>query len=134
MMTYEQKKIVKHKKGPAFVTAGPGTGKTQVLCCRAQHLIKRGVPAEKLLLLTFSKTAALNMETRLIEQFNVGNVRCSTTHAFGLSIVMEYWPELGFTAQPKVQVKQLNKQQASSLRRLLVRIKLHERNSAKPSI
>lgn len=34
MMTDEQKEIIGHKKGPAFVIAGPGTGKTLVLCNR----------------------------------------------------------------------------------------------------
>ena len=30
-LTPEQEKIVRHPKGPAWVLAGPGTGKTEVL-------------------------------------------------------------------------------------------------------
>ncbi len=49
MMTDEQKLIVWHKQGSALVAAGPGTGKTHVLCCRVQYLIKRGVSTERIL-------------------------------------------------------------------------------------
>lgn len=108
MLTKEQQKIVKHNVFGAaylFVMAGPGTGKTHVLCHRVRHLIKKGVTPENILRLTYSKSAALNMASRLAKRFNVWNVRYSTTHAFGLSLVMEHWHELGFTARPKVKTK-----------------------------
>jgi len=124
MLTKEQKKIINHKNGPAFVTAGPGTGKTHVLCHRVKHLTNRGVPAQKIVLLTFSKSAANNMETRLEEQFDIDNVVCSTTHAFGLSIVMDYWSDLGFTAKPTVQIKLLNKRLAFIVKKVAAQNKV----------
>ncbi|OPL13249.1 MAG: hypothetical protein AVO34_14545 [Firmicutes bacterium ML8_F2] len=38
--------------------AGPGSGKTRALVYRAAHLIKSGLPPEKLILLTFTNKAA----------------------------------------------------------------------------
>ncbi len=107
--TDEQQKIIDHKRGPANVIAGPGTGKTNTICCRVNALIKHKISSQKILLLTFSNSAALNMSSRLKERFNIDNVQCSTTHAFGLSIIMNYWPDLNFSAQPTVQIKPLNK-------------------------
>jgi DNA helicase II / ATP-dependent DNA helicase PcrA len=124
MLTIEQKKIIKHKRGPAVVTAGPGTGKTHVLCHRVKHRTNRGDPAEKIVVLTFSKSAAKNMETKLEEQFDVDNVVCSTTHAFGLSIIMDYWPELGFSAKPKVKTKLLNKRLAFIVKKVATQNKI----------
>jgi DNA helicase-2/ATP-dependent DNA helicase PcrA len=105
MMTKEQQIIVTHKNGSAFVVAGPGTGKTHVLCTRAQHLLENNVNPKKILLLTFSKAAALNMKARLAKQFDICDVQCVTTHAFCRRIVMEYWSVLGFTEKPQVDIK-----------------------------
>lgn len=61
--------------------------------------------------MTYSKAAVLNIEERLAG-FNINYVRCSTTHALGLSIIMEHWTEVGFTAKPKVEIKQLGRKLA----------------------
>jgi DNA helicase-2/ATP-dependent DNA helicase PcrA len=108
MMTKEQQTIVKHKNGSAFVVAGPGTGKTHVLCTRAQHLLKNNVNPKKILLLTFSKAAALNMKARLAKQFDIIDVQCLTTHAFCRRMIMEHWSVLGFTEKPQVDIKWCN--------------------------
>ncbi|MGB5102203.1 MAG: UvrD-helicase domain-containing protein, partial [Steroidobacteraceae bacterium] len=44
---------------PLLVIAGAGTGKTNTLAHRVAHLLLSGVPPERLLLLTFSRRAAL---------------------------------------------------------------------------
>ncbi len=124
MLTIEQKKIIDHKRGPAVVTAGPGTGKTHVLCHRVKHLTNRGVPKQKIVLLTFSKAAANNMAGRLEEKFGIDNVVCSTTHAFGLRILMDHWPELGFSAKPKVKTKLLNKRLAFIVKKVAAQNKI----------
>jgi DNA helicase-2/ATP-dependent DNA helicase PcrA len=49
---------------PLLVIAGAGTGKTNTLAHRVAHLLLAGVPPERLLLLTFSRRAALEMTRR----------------------------------------------------------------------
>ena len=50
--------------GPLLVIAGAGTGKTSTLAHRVAHLLLAGVPAERVLLLTFTRRAALEMTRR----------------------------------------------------------------------
>jgi len=50
--------------GPLLVIAGAGTGKTGTLAHRVAHLLLAGVPAERVLLLTFTRRAALEMTRR----------------------------------------------------------------------
>jgi DNA helicase II / ATP-dependent DNA helicase PcrA len=50
--------------GPLLILAGAGTGKTNTLAHRVAHLILEGCAPEKLLLLTFSRRAAVEMTRR----------------------------------------------------------------------
>ncbi len=59
-----QQQAVTHGDGPLLIVAGAGTGKTRTLACRVAHLIERGVPAQRILLLTFSRRAAEEMISR----------------------------------------------------------------------
>ena len=51
--------------GPLLVIAGAGTGKTMTLAHRVAHLIVEGVDPERILLLTFTRRAALEMTRRV---------------------------------------------------------------------
>jgi DNA helicase-2/ATP-dependent DNA helicase PcrA len=53
------------RSGPLLVIAGAGTGKTMTLAHRVAHLIVQGVDPERILLLTFSRRAALEMTRRV---------------------------------------------------------------------
>ena len=46
-----------------LIVAGPGSGKTDTLTHRVAHLIRNGADPQRLLLLTFSRRAAAEMET-----------------------------------------------------------------------
>ena len=59
-----QRAAVTHGDGPLLVIAGAGTGKTRTLACRVAWLIDQGVPAERILLLTFTRRAAAEMVSR----------------------------------------------------------------------
>jgi DNA helicase-2/ATP-dependent DNA helicase PcrA len=61
----EQRAAVMHGDGPLLIVAGAGTGKTRTLVHRVAALIERGVPAERILLLTFTRRAAEEMLTRV---------------------------------------------------------------------
>jgi len=49
---------------PLLIIAGAGTGKTNTLAHRVAHLVLQQVPAERILLLTFTRRAALEMTRR----------------------------------------------------------------------
>ncbi|MDH4109325.1 MAG: ATP-dependent helicase [Gammaproteobacteria bacterium] len=51
--------------GPLLVIAGAGTGKTMTLAHRVAHLVVAGVAPERILLLTFTRRAALEMTRRV---------------------------------------------------------------------
>src|SRR5687767_5750658 len=60
----EQLAAATHGDGPLLIIAGAGTGKTRTLVYRVAHLIQRGVPPERILLLTFTRRAAQEMLSR----------------------------------------------------------------------
>lgn len=60
----DQLQAVRIKEGPALILAGPGSGKTTVITHRIRHLIMEGVPKEHILVITFTRAAAREMETR----------------------------------------------------------------------
>src|SRR5664279_399379 len=50
--------------GPLLVIAGAGTGKTNTVAHRVAHLLLNGVDPTRILLLTFTRRAALEMRRR----------------------------------------------------------------------
>ena len=60
-----QSRAIAHGKGPAIVLAGPGSGKTLVITNRTKYLIENhNVRPEEILVITFTKAAALEMRKR----------------------------------------------------------------------
>src|SRR3954464_14004164 len=60
----EQRPAATHAGGPLLILAGAGTGKTTTLCSRVAWLVTEGVPAERILLLTFTRRASREMLQR----------------------------------------------------------------------
>lgn len=70
-----QQKAITHGKGPCLVLAGPGSGKTAVITHRTRYLIEEaGIHPEQILVITFTKAAAMEMKERfriLMQDINV---------------------------------------------------------------
>ena len=64
-----QCEAVIHGEGPALVVAGPGSGKTLTIIRRILYLIYvHRVPAHKILVITYTKDAALSMAERFYQE------------------------------------------------------------------
>ncbi|MBN1490879.1 MAG: ATP-dependent helicase [Phycisphaerae bacterium] len=95
-----QREAVTHTEGPLLVIAGAGTGKTRTLACRVACLIDRGVPADRILLLTFTRRAAAEMLSRagrLTSQATAGHVWGGTFHAVGNRLLRIYGEAIGLS-------------------------------------
>ena len=63
-----QKRAIAHLSGPMMVLAGPGSGKTSVIVERTAHMIHEGkIPASSVLVVTFSRAAAVEMKERFLK-------------------------------------------------------------------
>ncbi len=60
-----QKIAAEHEDKHILVLAGAGTGKTSTIIARVEHLIRKGVDPQRILLLTFTRRAAKEMTDRL---------------------------------------------------------------------
>lgn len=61
----EQKEAISHGQGPCMVLAPPGSGKTLVVTQRTKFLIEQmNIPAENILVITFTRYAAREMKER----------------------------------------------------------------------
>ena len=66
----QQHKAATHPSGPLLIVAGAGSGKTKTLTSRIAHLIHAGVPAERILAITFTNKAAKEMQERAYKLLN----------------------------------------------------------------
>jgi DNA helicase-2/ATP-dependent DNA helicase PcrA len=93
-----QREAVLHDNGPLLVIAGAGSGKTKTLASRVANLLDRGVPPERILLLTFSRRAAREMLARVDRMVGRGasaRVYGGTFHAIANRLLRLYGQAAG---------------------------------------
>ncbi len=82
----EQREAITHNEGPMLCVGTPGSGKTTVIVHRIKYLIEEcKVKPENILVITFTKDAALMMEKRageILSKDEAGSVRFGTFHSF----------------------------------------------------
>lgn len=94
LLSKEQKQAVGHVNGPMLVLAGPGSGKTTVITMRVKNLIeKEHVPAHSILVITYTRAAALEMRERFSGTCPHGaSVTFATFHSFFFKLLRTYCP------------------------------------------
>ena len=95
-LTDEQEQAIAYDGGPCMILAGPGSGKTMILTERIRFLAERKkVLPENIMALTFSNRAAEEIRTRIGGSQQFAGVLVSTFHAFGLSVLRDYFDRIG---------------------------------------
>lgn len=80
--------MVDHKAGPLLVLAGPGTGKTTTLVESVAARVARGGDPERILVLTFSRKAAVELRDRMALRMGAARApRATTFHSFCYALV-----------------------------------------------
>jgi DNA helicase-2/ATP-dependent DNA helicase PcrA len=94
-----QREAVETIEGPVLVIAGAGSGKTRTLTTRLAYLVSLGIPAERILLLTFTRKAAREMITRAeaLVGNSCGKVQGGTFHSLCHYMLRQYGYLLGFS-------------------------------------
>ncbi len=84
-----QKTAVETIEGQVMLVSCPGSGKTSTVVRRVAYMVDKGIPAQQILVLTFSKAAADEMEARYkkIAKPDSGNPWFSTIHSFCYRVI-----------------------------------------------
>ncbi len=121
--TQEQRDAIEACGGPILVSAAAGSGKTAVLTSRVLRLITEGespIPADRLLIVTFSNAAAAEMKERIERQLEervvldpdneflrsqqllLQGASIGTIHAFCLDLIRRNFQQLALPADLRV--------------------------------
>lgn len=85
-----QEQAINATEGPVIIISCPGSGKTTTLVRRIENIINKGCDPKKILMVTFSKASAVDMEERYVEMFNKNpGIRFSTIHSLCLTILAQ---------------------------------------------
>ena len=89
----DQRDAILHGQGPLWITAGPGSGKSEVLVARVlKLLVGDGVAPSSIILTTFTEKAAANLEDRIVSylddlrldaNLDITELRTGTLHSPG---------------------------------------------------
>jgi DNA helicase II / ATP-dependent DNA helicase PcrA len=94
----QQLAAVTAEPGAALVIAGAGSGKTRTLTYRVAYLLEHGVPAERVLLLTFTNKAAREMMRRVADLLGseLESLWGGTFHSIGARLLRRHAQVIGY--------------------------------------
>lgn len=93
----EQQAVVRKADGYSLVLAGAGSGKTRTIIYRVAALLRQGVPAENILLLTFTNKAAREMMNRIEHLLgNMPRITGGTFHHVSNMLLRRFAQAAGF--------------------------------------
>jgi DNA helicase-2/ATP-dependent DNA helicase PcrA len=97
-LNQQQLAAVTAPPGPALVIAGAGSGKTRTLTYRVAYLLEQGIPADRILLLTFTNKAAGEMMRRVADLTGqaIPSLWGGTFHSIGARILRQHADLLGY--------------------------------------
>jgi len=98
----EQREAATHADGALLLRAGPGTGKTQTLIGRLEHLKDKAIDPTSILVLTFSNKAAGELTERALSLWPeaAGSIWIGTFHSFGLDLIRRFHDRLDLPSDP----------------------------------
>jgi len=89
----QQQEAVNTINGALLITAAPGSGKTRVVTERIKNILRQGYSPHDIVAVTFTNSAAHEMEERLkadIEENVVRNLTICTFHRLAMKIIREF--------------------------------------------
>ena len=95
-----QREAVTYAEGASLIVAGAGSGKTRVLTYRIAYLLQQGVPASRIMALTFTNKAAREMKERIMKLVSAGDARylmMGTFHSVCTRLLRPHAEVLGYT-------------------------------------
>lgn len=118
--TPQQEAAIKTKDGPILVSAGAGSGKTRVLVQRLLRMLEEGGDITEYLVITYTKAAAAELKTRILDGINkllaqnptngalrkqshlIHKANIGTIHSFCINIIRENVHLLGISPELRV--------------------------------
>ena len=99
--------------GAALVLAGAGSGKTRTLTYRVAYLLEQGIPADRILLLTFTNKAAREMMHRVNDLLGseLKDLWGGTFHSIGVRVLRRHAGLIGYKSDFTI----LDREDASDL-------------------
>ncbi|MBI4132168.1 MAG: UvrD-helicase domain-containing protein [Candidatus Sungbacteria bacterium] len=102
VLNERQQEAVQTTNGPVLVIAGPGSGKTKALTHRIAFLMASGVPARRILAMTFTNKAAEEMRQRIRALLAESSGRrtalpfIGTFHSFAAALLRQEASAIGY--------------------------------------
>lgn len=91
VLNKEQQEFVNTINGPVQVIACPGSGKSTSLIYRVHHMLEQGIQPYNVLMITFTKAAAKEMEKKYEETFGKNpGIEFGTIHALCYGILRHF--------------------------------------------